>query len=385
MIHRFFAWIQEQLLLRKPVVSSMIFAALALPILLMFVGLQAFALRNPDVLALYQADALWGMQLMLMGLIAWLVIVVAYGWHTRLDEPPCTRLPMLTITPTVLAMALLGIGHGLKDTPMSLTILAPFFLGRALFGVRPLIPALVMGILLLLGNEALVALHRLPYAPLLTHPVFEGTELALWWKVWLRVVFTASALPFSIMVFFLFGTLAMRRRELEDLVRTDMLTGLANRRTFMSQLEIESHRHARNKRPFCLIMCDVDHFKKINDTWGHPAGDAVLMELGRILKRTSREQLDTAARIGGEEFAVLMPETSLSQAQMVAEAMSAGVRSSIFVFDGQEVTVTQSVGIAQTNHGDGDAALRLADDNLYQAKRSGRDRIVGSLIEAQSE
>ncbi len=380
---QFVAWIQEQLLLRKPVVSSMIFAALALPILLLFVGLQAIALSHEAILALYQPEGLWLTQFMLLGLIAWLLVVVAYGWRTRLADHPCTRLPMLTITPTVMVMALLGIGHGLKDTPMSLTILAPFFLGRALFGVKPLVPALVMGILLLLGNEALVVMDRLPYAPLLTHPVFEGTELALWWKVWLRVVFTASALPFSGMVFFLFGTLAMRRRELEDLVRTDMLTGLANRRTFMTQLEIESHRHARNKRPFCLIMCDVDHFKKINDTWGHPAGDAVLTELGRILKRTSREQLDTAARIGGEEFAVLMPETSLSQAQIVAEAMSAGVRSSIFVFDGQEVTVTQSVGIAQTNLGDGNAALRLADDNLYEAKRAGRDRIVASLIETQ--
>ena len=301
------AWLQEQLLLRKPVVGAMLFAAWALPMLVLFAGLQTYALGDPATLALYRSTPLWAMQGLLVGVIAWLICVTIHGWRARQDEGPCRLLPTLTVTPVVLALVLLGIGHGMQDTSLSIMMLAAFFLGRALFGIRSLIPGLILSVALFLGSEVLTHLGHLPYAPLLSSPIFDGNELSTWWQVWLRVVFYCGSLPFAGMLFFLFDTLARRRRELEELVRTDMLTGLANRRTFMGQLEIESHRHARNKRPFCLVMCDVDHFKKINDTWGHPAGDAVLMELGRILKRTSREQLDTAARIGGEEFAVLMP------------------------------------------------------------------------------
>jgi diguanylate cyclase (GGDEF)-like protein len=379
---RLIGWLQEQLLAGRPVVGSMIFAVANLPILALLLVLQAHALHAPEVSALYRPGALWLSQALVAGLMVWLCAITAYCWRARMEERICSRLPVLTLTPTVVVLVVLGLGHGLKDTPMSIPILVALFLGRALFSVKPLIPGMLLGVALAIGDEALTIMGTLPYAPLLSHPVFEGVAMNGWWNFWIRIVMYCSAVPFSGMVFFLFSTLARRRRELEELVRTDMLTGLANRRTFMDQLEIESHRHARNKRPFCLVMCDVDHFKKINDTWGHPAGDAVLVELGRILKRTTREQLDTAARIGGEEFAVLLPETDLQQAQAMAEAMSTGVRSRIFLFEGQEVTVTQSVGIAQTNKGDGEHALRVADDNLYVAKRAGRDRIVASVTES---
>jgi diguanylate cyclase (GGDEF)-like protein len=379
---RVIGWLQEQLLAGRPVVGSMIFAIANLPILTLLFGLQAYALHTPEVGALYRPAGLWFSQALIAGLMIWLSAITVYCWRARLDERVCSRLPLLTLTPTVVVLVILGLGHGLKDTPMSVPILVALFLGRALFGLKPLIPSMLLGVALVIGDEVLTLMGALPYAPMLSRPVFEGIAMAGWWNFWIRIQMYSSAAPFSGMVFFLFSTLARRRRELEELVRTDMLTGLANRRTFMDQLEIESHRHARNKRPFCLVMCDVDHFKKINDTWGHPAGDAVLIELGRILKRTTREQLDTAARIGGEEFAVLLPETDLQQAQAMAEAMSTGVRSRIFMFDGQEVTVTQSVGIAQTNKGDGEHALRVADDNLYVAKRGGRDRIVASVTES---
>lgn len=379
---RWIAHIQEQVIERRPVTGTLIFSLIALPFLGLLMALQGFAMWHAPTSLLYAHGGLWVAQGMLAGLSLWLGALAIHAWRTRADECVCTHLPWMTVTPTVIVLVVLGIGYGLKDTPFSLPILAALFLGRALFGMRTLVPSLLIAAAVLIFNELLYLSDHLRYAPLLSKPVFDGGPLNTWWAVWVRVVFNFSALPFSLMVFFLFGTLAKRRRELEDLVRTDMLTGLANRRTFMAQLEIESHRHARNKRPFCLVMCDVDHFKKINDTWGHPAGDTVLVELGRILRRTTREQLDTAARIGGEEFAVLMPETSLSQAMAMAEAMSEGVRSRIFVFDGKEVSITQSVGIAQTDHGDGEQAMRVADDNLYEAKRKGRDRIVATLVEA---
>ncbi|RZI84582.1 MAG: GGDEF domain-containing protein [Rubrivivax sp.] len=378
------AWLAEQLLARRPVISCLLFSGLAVPVLLLFLGLHAYALATPRALAFYQSDLLLKAQWVLAALAIWLGGVALHCWRHRQREVACRWLPVLTVTPTVLVLVGLAIAYGLKDTPMSAVVLTVILLARALFETRVIAPALVAGAAMVLGNEVLVAQGVVGYAPMLTAPVFNGGPLGWWWQMWCRVVFNFSLLSFSALVFFLFGTLGQRRRELENLVRTDMLTGLANRRTFMTQLEIETHRHARSKRPFCLVMCDVDHFKKINDTWGHPAGDAVLVELGRILKNTTREQIDTAARIGGEEFAILLPETGIEQAQRVAEKMSAGVRSQVFVFDGQQFHVTQSVGIAQAAEGDGDGALRVADDNLYIAKRQGRDRIVASVAAAPS-
>lgn len=373
-------WLAEQLLARRPVISCLLFAGVAIPMLLLFMGLHTFAQVHPQARAFYQPNALMATQVLLGLVIAGLAGVGIHCWGRRKTDAACNWLPMLTVTPTVLVLIALAIAYGLKDTPVSVSVLTAILLARALFDFKTLKPSLIIGAGMVLVNEALVANHLVPYAPLLSGPVFSGHGLAWWWQIWCRVVLDFSLLSFCGMVFFLFNTLGQRRHELENLVRTDMLTGLANRRTFMTQLEIESHRHARSKRPFCLVMCDVDHFKKINDTWGHPAGDAVLVELGRILKSTTREQIDTAARIGGEEFAVLLPETGLEQAQRVAQLMSSGVRSQIFVYDGKQFSVTQSIGIAQSSNGDGDAAMRVADDNLYIAKRQGRDRIVASVV-----
>ncbi|RZL02818.1 MAG: GGDEF domain-containing protein [Rubrivivax sp.] len=379
------SWLAEQLLDRRPVISCLLFATAAVSVLLVFVALQTYALADPEALAFYRPQALMAWQAVLLAVIAGLSGVAFHCWGKRKAEVACHWLPVLTVTPTLVVLIGLAVAHGLKDTPVSLAILTVIMLGRALFDFKVLAPSLVIGAAMVLAHEVLVNLGVMAYAPLLSKPMFTGAELGWWWQVWCRVVLDFCLVSFAGMVFFVFATLGQRRRELENLVRTDMLTGLANRRTFMTQLEIESHRHARSKRPFCLVMCDIDHFKKVNDTWGHPAGDAVLVALGRILKSTTREQIDTAARIGGEEFAVLLPETGLEQAQRVAQLMSSGVRAQVFMFDGQQFSVTQSVGVAQTNEGDGDAAMRVADDNLYIAKRQGRDRIVASVVHAAGQ
>jgi diguanylate cyclase (GGDEF)-like protein len=167
-------------------------------------------------------------------------------------------------------------------------------------------------------------------------------------------------------------------------VRTDGLTGLANRREFMTQLERESHRQARSGRPMCVLLFDVDHFKQVNDNWGHPVGDEVLAGIGRILREHTRERVDTAARYGGEEFVLLLPETDLGGATLVADKIRARLAEQVFTAEGQPFTVTQSVGIAEVAEGQVAWALRVADRNLYQAKLAGRDRVVASPAGAEA-
>lgn len=181
-------------------------------------------------------------------------------------------------------------------------------------------------------------------------------------------------------------TVAERTRELSDanarlerLAVTDGLTGLFNHRRFQEALHSELLRCERHKRPLGVLMFDVDFFKKVNDTMGHPVGDELLRRLAEVLSKDLR-QTDLIARYGGEEFAVLLPETTKSEALQVAERMREAVEQRVNEATtwGQQVTV--SVGVA-TFPEDGDTAevvLEAADQALYVAKRQGRNRVVGA-------
>lgn len=128
-------------------------------------------------------------------------------------------------------------------------------------------------------------------------------------------------------------------------------------------------------------MIDIDHFKKINDTWGHPAGDMVLRELGALMRETFRK-LDVPVRYGGEEFAVLLPETSLEDAIQLAERFRILVEQMPFMQGRERILVTISLGVASIGNSpvsadlDSDELLQFADRALYQAKQNGRNRIV---------
>lgn len=374
----------EQLIVdRQDSTSCLAFVEVTLATMLLLFGLQCWAMSQATSRALFRPEwaalSLW----IQAALIVWMGLMGLLAWRRRHTAGAMPRLVQWTVIPGMLGVVLLSLSYGLKDTPIGIMLLAEVFMGRALFSLRPLRWAFSLSLLTVIVVEVCHATGGLPYAPLLSAPIHLGGEFKPWWALWLRVVFVAAVLMFSGWLFLLATILTRHRQVLETLVRTDMLTGLANRREFMTRLARESHRQARGGRPLSIVMFDVDHFKRINDTWGHPIGDEVLAQLGAILRSHTREQVDTAARYGGEEFVLLLPETDLVGAQHVAEKIAARLRAHPFAVDGQPFTVTQSVGIAQVVEGDTGWALKVADRNLYQAKREGRDRIVASMAFAQ--
>jgi diguanylate cyclase (GGDEF)-like protein len=166
-------------------------------------------------------------------------------------------------------------------------------------------------------------------------------------------------------------------RRIEDLARTDGLTGLLNHRTFMEKLAEEYRRIDRDGRPFSLLIMDIDKFKDVNDTYGHPVGDIALKAVAKVLQDTGRGS-DFVARYGGEEFAIGMVDTNRKGAEQTAERVRKLVEKTVAArVGGRDLILTLSIGVSSFPEDTKNTTdlVTMADNALYQAKRSGRNRV----------
>lgn len=173
------------------------------------------------------------------------------------------------------------------------------------------------------------------------------------------------------------------QRKLEEQAHQDYLTGLNNRRYFLEQGEMEFVRARRFKTPMAVLMLDIDYFKRVNDSYGHKAGDLVLQELAEILSQTLRT-IDIVSRMGGEEFAILLPQTDRADAEQIAERVRLLVEMTPKKLDsGELVHYTISIGLATMDESDTviDSIINRADKALYKAKNSGRNKVCFAEIE----
>ncbi|RTL50419.1 MAG: GGDEF domain-containing protein [Rhodocyclaceae bacterium] len=236
------------------------------------------------------------------------------------------------------------------------------------------------GLRWLMGTSALVACvllfirvlylaeHRDSIPGLLQPSLFQSLTFSIGFV--LRLVFTVG---------FLLLIEVHRYDELTWLAARDSLTGVYNRRTFIELAEAELARSARYKLPVALLLIDLDHFKQINDTHGHQAGDLVLKQFPEVAERCMRSH-DFLGRYGGEEFCVLAPDTDAEGAATLAERLRQGLAEhTLQLPDGRSVHVSASIGVA-CRRGDGntslDELLSAADSALYRAKDGGRNRVV---------
>jgi len=195
-----------------------------------------------------------------------------------------------------------------------------------------------------------------------------------------------TALSMLSIIFFMVSRLAKRLTRayetIENMSITDELTKVYNRRHFHTRLNEEIQRSRRYSSSMSLLLMDIDHFKNVNDDFGHQSGDAVLTQLAARIKTNAR-QTDMVARYGGEEFAVILPESDASSAHKVAEKIRVTIEQHAFtILESRTIPITASIGVAALDmlleHGDDDAnrIIKLADEALYDAKNSGRNRTV---------
>jgi diguanylate cyclase (GGDEF)-like protein len=174
------------------------------------------------------------------------------------------------------------------------------------------------------------------------------------------------------------AALAEKSRQLENLAKTDALTGVFNRRHFNHFLELEWKRGSREKRLLTLIMIDIDHFKQINDTFGHPAGDDYLQSIAGILRTSFKRCTDVIARYGGEEFAILLPGTPVEDAAILAESLRQEIAAHRLRSGKAILKATVSLGVAggvPDYRTSAEELVSQADKALYQAKTAGRNRV----------
>lgn len=252
-------------------------------------------------------------------------------------------------------------------------------LGFILFNRRAVLLAFTISVI----GQWIVSYHStfvdMPYAPVVKNLQEVDGTLS---HFWLETMYFFAAPHLLVLTVFAYHVLS-RWRQREDEIRllslTDPLTHLSNRRSILSSLSREHERSRRHGLSFSLLLVDLDHFKKVNDTWGHPAGDQVLIEAAKVLKASVRQN-DHVGRYGGEEFLVVLPDTDCEGAYHLAERCRQQLENLIVDITGAPpLKITGSIGLF-CNMNDRSASaeqmLQYADEALYSAKKSGRNCVV---------
>lgn len=178
-----------------------------------------------------------------------------------------------------------------------------------------------------------------------------------------------------------------QKKALEDLARKDSMTGLFNRRYFDESMQICWAKHQRVQAPLSLLILDIDDFKKVNDTFGHPVGDEVIKRVANIVQQNFQREVDIIARLGGEEFAVLIQEADFNKTGELAELICQAIAKHKINTDQGTTSVTASIGLAHAipnRSFDQEDFYKLADSCLYQAKYEGKNRVISKNISAET-
>jgi diguanylate cyclase (GGDEF)-like protein len=354
---------------------------LAIPFFFIYLGVHHVALMFDSIRVGVRSSVLWWLQAVLATCT---VVLLASAWWLW----PRRRLPDPVPVPEIALALAIGLGYvaiavcaGAFMAGPTQVLMGVLTIGLMMLQRRTMLIAFAVCAPIFALFDVLMVIDVVPYAPAINANAFENGEPVWWWALWRHMVFHVGWIVIACLIFVLFGRLDAVHTELDRLSSTDALTGLANRRAFMSRLKAELRRQARTRRPMTLVLVDADHFKRVNDRHGHPVGDQVLAMLGRLLSMGVRTPVDLAARLGGEEFALLLPDTTLDEAEAVCSRLQQQLAAErVITPSGEALRLTVSMGVVEGLDQPPEHLLRQADTHLYEAKAAGRDRAVYGVL-----
>lgn len=345
------------------------------PFFVILLVLLTLALGDPGVRAGLNVPIAVGLQWMTALAIVASVALSLWLWPRRDHHEPQAVATLLICQVIGLSYTLITIMTGTFTSGTNMVLLGALAVGLMLFERGPMLVSYVVCVSVMLAHDVGVMAGWWAYAPAYHASAFQGAEPAWWFDAWRRFVLLAGYVVLLGLLLLLFARLDAMHAKLTRLSYTDALTGLANRRRFMDVLQSESARQVRSGTPLSLVLIDADHFKLVNDQHGHVMGDEVLRELGRLLMACVRTPTDLACRLGGEEFALILPETSREQALTVCNRLREQLAAMRFGEGGEGFGITVSMGLVQCSGPDHLAHLRQADQQLYRAKSEGRNQV----------
>ncbi len=363
--------------------KSILLMVVLMAVLAFYILAMVYTLGRPDREALVDVAYTRELLSIEIGLVCGAMLIVAAGFGLRRQRPDFLPLQHLATQYYTLALVLCSYYVGTMTFCTGVVLLGAPVFGFILLERRVVWYATVAGMISLLGLSYATGFGLLPYAPVVVPPADTASNL-----FWMNAVFLFTAPHFIVIILFADQTVHWWRKR-EDLVRTlsltDALTGIPNRRSIMDLLGKEVARTARHGPPLAVVLLDLDHFKRINDTWGHPAGDRVLQETARVLRAAIRH-CDAVGRYGGEEFMMVLPDTRLDGAIVLAERCRTLLADTVVLADnGERIALSASFGLISNEQHlafEAEALIKAADNALYRAKANGRNRVEALALQA---
>jgi len=356
--------------------KSIFLMLMLIPILSGYI-LGNFVLRNmEDSEHLINIVPLQQLTKIQVGLVLGALLIIAVGRWLRKDHPNALWLQHIATQYYSFSLVLSSYYIGTMTFCTGVVLLGAPVFGFILLNRHVVWAATIVSTIALLALTYASVFGIIPYAPVVVSPHSHTTEL-----IWTTIIFCFTAPHFIVIILFADQMVSYwRNREetIRTLSRTDMLTGLLNRHSIIEILNKEIARTIRHGPPLTVVIIDLDHFKRINDTWGHPAGDMVLKKAATIFKAKIR-QCDMVGRYGGEEFMMILPDTALSGAAILIERCRATLAHTVIVAEnGERIPVSGSFGLASNDAQlalTADDLIKQADSALYRAKANGRNRV----------
>ena len=347
-------------------------------LLLSIIGIQALFLFHVERLRLIENahELVWVSYMLhsiltfyVMGTLLFIIFTQRKKWF---DKAHYQRLPMMTVFVTLIVAAVISLFD--QVTHGHVTLFTAFLLA--------------FGLLIYIPLPFNLIIYTIPFGIYLVGVLgFQESAEVMWTHIihgsimYVGVLFTSTAF-YANLVHGLKqkDALEEKNQRLEILSTIDPLTNVYNRRHFEHQVKYEASINRRYQHQASLILIDIDHFKMVNDTYGHQTGDQVLIEIASLLKSTVRES-DTVCRFGGEEFMILTSHTDVEGAMVLAQRIREMIEKHRFLSEKTQLNITVSIGVTRLDPRAFDVSYERVDKALYEAKEQGRNRVIKKLMD----